>query len=157
MLNLAQQYENTNRYARAGAVYYFLGKKEKARKSFKRDSYGLEALIKITPLPELRRLLDTEFNERRYDLQAGKIEWYLGNRERGQELIFQSGEFREVIERCKKLVQEGAYPLVIKLLWRQLRLPNYRHIIRALCKGSPACLKELDSYEPSKDVFPSWL
>lgn len=158
MEDIIKHYESLKYYGKAGRVYYYLFSLyreseyfEKARQSFKKDgSDSFEVYLKLTKKDELSSVKDGYIQPGDY-LRAGKIEWYLGNRERGKQLIFQSKELPEAIEESKKAIQEKDYEYAIGNLWRRWRIPFTTEIIKELCKNNQPCLKALKQYNPHKD------
>lgn len=157
MIEIIEHYQHLNREGGMGQVYYYLFALyknpeylEKAREYLKMDEHGFEAYLRLTPKEELPKARD-EYLQQEDHLRAGKIEWYLGNRERGRELIIQSKEFPLVVEESRKAVLERDYEYAIGHLWRGLRIPFTGEIIKNICKDNKACLKDLERYGPNKD------
>ncbi len=157
MMEIIGHYERLERHGRMGEVYYHLfdlyknaGYLEKAKEDLRRDRHGFEAYLKLTPREDLPRVRDEYLQQGDY-LRAGKIEWYLGNRERGRELIEKSKEFLKAIEESRKAVREKDYGYAIGSLWNGYRIPFTEEIIRDLCKNNKECLRDLEMYGPRKN------
>ena len=157
MEDIIKHYELLKYYGKAGTVYYYLFSvyrepeyREKAREDLRKDVHGFEAYLKLTSKEDLPKVRD-DYLQQGDHLRAGKIEWYLGNRERGRELILQSREFSPAVEESKKAIQEREYSYAIGNLWRGLRIPFTTEIIKDLCKDNKACLNDLKRDGPHKD------
>ncbi len=153
MLEISDHYAVLDRWSEAARVQYLLGNLGRARAYFKRGGTATEELIKITPVEELAALRDQYVRKMKF-LQAGKIEWYLGNKEKAVDLLIPAEEFNFAIEECKRSVARKHYLPAIKILWRGLRLPFYRETMMVFCGNSEDCVNALKDYDPSKDIFP---
>ncbi|MEK6951277.1 MAG: hypothetical protein AABX13_06155 [Nanoarchaeota archaeon] len=143
----AGHYEYRGSYGSAGRLYYFLGDKNKARKNFRKDPLTLEALIKFTPPEELNKLKEAYLTRGGY-LEAGKIAWYQGDREKGREYIAQSERYKELIENCSNFIDKGNVRKAIFVLWEFSRIPFYKEALLSKCKNEK-CKREIENYIPN--------
>ncbi len=98
---------------------------------------------------ELPDLLDWYFNQGDL-LSAGKVEWVNGDKERAQELILQSPEFRRAELVAIKLIAQGLYTEAFRQFW-DLKIPFFRDIAQKLCLQDEACRQELQEYNTSDE------
>ncbi len=162
MEDIVEHYKQLGRFAGAARIYhhlseYYLHKDtekskeymKKTREYFRKDWYGVEEVIKITSLEELAVLRDEDLQHGNY-WSAGKIEWYLGNKERGKSLIMQSSEYQRLVKESKISVERDEYHDAIQDLWGEL-IPFYKEIMKELCGKNKKCLREVRTHVPAKN------
>ncbi len=162
MEDSAEHYKKRGRFAGTARIYYHLSEyysnknaeksKEylnKAREYFRKRWNAAEEIIKLTPLEELAAIRDENLQKGNY-WSAGKIEWYLGNKERGRSLIMQSPEYQRLVKESKESVKEGKYYDAVQNLWGDL-IPFYKEIMKELCGKNKKCLREVRTHVPAKN------
>lgn len=145
---IAEHFESTNRSIAAGKIYHFLGNLNKATESFlqhKRD--GVEYVLKITPPEELPVIADY-YLQRDDPFNAGKVEWFQGNKELGRILMEQSESYKKKMgEDVRFYLSKESYRWAAQSL-EELRLPFHRELAQELCQGNEDCSWESEKYRP---------
>ncbi len=162
MEDSAEHYNQLGRFAGAARIYHHLSEyyfhkdtekskeyMKKTREYFRKRWNVVEEVIKITPLEELAVLRDEDLQHGNY-WSAGKIEWYLGNKERGKSLIMQSPEYQQLVKESKISVERDEYYDAIQNLWGDL-IPFYKEIMKELCGRNKKCLREVQRHVPAKN------